>query len=81
MTPRQARENVINSFDVSEVFEIIKRESLKGKFRCVFKKGDCLTKPPHPIASDYTNALLALGYKVSGCGPWEIHISWELPNN
>lgn len=75
MFAEEARKNVVESFDISEALELVRRESLNGKLECSFRKGDCVT---NPVALDYENGLKALGYKVRPYGPYVIKISWDI---
>lgn len=71
----EAKKNTIDFFNISEAMDLIRSESLKGNLRCSFSKGDCTAE--HPVALDYMNGLIAMGYGVKPYGPYKITIAWD----
>jgi len=74
MKASDARKNVVDSFDLSEAINLITEESLKGNLQCHFHKGNCIDGP---VALDYSNGLIALGFQVRPYGPYLIRITWD----
>jgi len=74
MNAETARGIVIDNFALTEAINAITEAAMKGDLHCYFEKGNCVTSP---VALDYRNGLIALGYQVRPYGPYRMKITWD----